>query len=47
LLVMKETTACAHHPNLDKVSCALNIGILPILIVFALQVVTRVSEVLR
>jgi hypothetical protein len=47
LLVMKETTTCARHPNLGKVSRVLNIGILPILIVFALQVVTRVPEVLR
>ena len=47
LLINKELLSAAQQERLKKLSKALNIGIIPLLIAFALIVVVRVMEVLN
>jgi hypothetical protein len=47
LLLLKEISACGDDPRWQAFGRTLNIGILPLVILFVLVVVTRVSEVWR
>ena len=47
LLVQKEVTTAGDNDRLRRLSKALNIAILPLLIAFILIVITRVMEVLK
>ncbi len=47
LLVPKELTSAAESTRLQRLGRALNIGILPLLVVFALIVAAKIADVLR
>jgi hypothetical protein len=47
LLVQKELSSAANGERYKALSKALNIGIVPLLIAFALVVFSRIAEVLR
>jgi hypothetical protein len=47
LLIQKELASASNGQPYRKMSAILNIGIIPLLIVFALIVVSRVLEVLK
>jgi hypothetical protein len=47
MLIPKELTTAASSERLDRLSRALNIGIVPLLIAFVLNVGAKVAQVLR
>ena len=47
LLLQKEVTTASSHPRLRQMGSILNIGIIPLIIAFALIVFSQVANVLR